>query len=116
MCPQRCSLNGECRAGRCQCHPGWRGETCASRDKMVQMSSLLLDDLLAGHNKMEGEVTIFYPLYMVALVAIILLSAVCIFGYLLNLWRGARGAAAIPYFQYATASFTLSDYQLKQPM
>ena len=108
-CPSRCTsaTNGVCIDGACQCKHGWTGEACADAVKLVQMTSLLMDQ------PVDGSLTVFRPLSIMIIGVMVILLVTCALGYLLNLLQGFRGTAAIPFYRYLSASMSYSDYQLK---
>ena len=53
------------------------------------------------------------PLFVVVIAGCGILILTCVLGYLVNLCRGARGTDAIPYYNWAMSTLSISDYQLK---
>ena len=42
----------------------------------------------------------YYPVLMVTLLALMLITCFCLAGYIVNRWRGRFGTAAVPMWEY----------------
>lgn len=87
-CPNRCHGHGECQDGICACRQGYTDYDCS---KVALQTPLQV---------FEGGLSGYYPVVMVALLALMLLTLACILGYVVNRWRGRFGTAAVPLWEY----------------
>ena len=118
-CPNRCSGHGDCISGKCQCHTGHKGTDCSGTSHLAQAASMVLQSPFSGDwfNGAAPPEALYQdltrPLFVVVIAGCGILILTCVLGYLVNLCRGARGTDAIPYYNWAMSTLSISDYQLK---
>ena len=101
MCPNRCSGHGDCLNGTCYCAAGWQGDDCG---------------LMHAPTGLHAIVPAAYAWYPIGTAVFFLVAFLLLFflgGYLFNVCSGLRGTAAIPLYNYFSASMYGSDYALK---
>ena len=107
VCPNRCSHHGTCSSGACECDAGWSGDDCSTERPLQQIRATLLSISMPSWSELS-------PLSSMLFASLCVFTAFCGLGYVVNLCSGLRGTAAVPLYRYLSASYSYSDYQLKQ--
>jgi hypothetical protein len=76
----------------CSCRDGYTDYDCSKL--ALQTPWEIVTEIFVGG--LMG----YYPVLLVMLLALLLLTCFCLSGYLVNRWRGRYGTAAVPMWEY----------------